>query len=189
MKRIAILLVVVALTACGQIGNKSAKTDSSIPVVKATPAPADWATYTHENYSIKYPNDWKFQENYMGTDFIIFSPADSTSPTFTENINMTKEDLDGKSGDLDKLIPPTLDMIKRMATNFNLVSSTKKKDGQGEYQEIIYTANQGNYAFQQEQWYRVFNNKVYVLTLTLLRKNWDQGRQIGEQSIGTFSIK
>ena len=187
MKKLALLLSIIILASCGQTGNTDSRNNIT---AKAVTTPANWKTYSNDSCSIQYPPDWTVKEKFMGTEFALLAAIDSTSPTFAENVNLTKQDVTGKDQSLDKVVPATIELLKNIMTNFSLLSSTRKKDAAGvEYQQIIYTCNQGTLALKQEQQYRVINNMAYILTLTTLQDGWEKGYQLGEQIMATFSVK
>jgi hypothetical protein len=187
MKKLFPLFLVVTVISCNQSGNTVSQNNAD---AKTVTTPANWKAYSNDTCSIQYPPEWTVKEKFMGTEFALLSPIDSTSPTFAENVNLTKQDMTGKEQSLEKVVPATIELLKTIATNFTLLSSTLKKDAAGvEYQQIIYTCNQGTLPLKQEQQYRIIKNTAYILTLTTLQNGWDKGYKVGEQIMATFSVK
>jgi hypothetical protein len=73
--------------------------------------------------------------------------------------------------------------------NDSITMDKRQKDGMGEYQQLIYSADENNNHLQFEQYYRIINGKAYVITLTTLQKQWDKCHMIGEQILNSFIIK
>ena len=126
-----------------------------------------WKSFKKDNYSIEYPNKWNVNPNeQMGMSFIIFSPKESENDKFSENINLTIQDLTGKEIDLDKFVEISNNQINTLATNLNFIESKRIKTEKKEYQKIIFSADQGVLHLKYEQFYFLKNEKAYVLTFT-----------------------
>lgn len=170
MRKITILLfVILSMNVCGQTEN--------------------WKTYTHDNYSIQYPPAWELEENQVGTVFALISPVDTANKGFNININFIIQDLKGQGMDLDKYNETSINQIKHYLPNDNILTDEKQKDRTGEYMHLIYMGDENNNHLQFEQYYRIINDKAYILTFTTLQKQWDKNHQLGEQILKSFSIK
>ena len=127
----------------------------------------EWKSFNKDNYSIEYPNKWNVNPNeQMGMSFIIFSPKESENDKFSENINLTIQDLTGKEIDLDKFVEISNNQINTLATNLNFIESKRIKTEKKEYQKIIFSADQGVLHLKYEQFYFLKSEKAYVLTFT-----------------------
>ncbi len=196
MKNIAILLTAITLVSCNQGGDKNTQTDTKKPDlqttdVKTSNVPADWKTYSHDNYSIQYPSTWEMKES-DGTVsvFSIEAPMDTAKAIMGENIQLSVQDMRGQAIPLDKVADAAIGQFKDILTNFTLLSNKKLTDGTGDYQQVIFSGEQGSIVMIFEQWYRIINDKLYVLNLTGAKENWDKGGQkIGEQILGSFMVK
>jgi len=170
MKKITILVfTIISLNAYGQKAN--------------------WKTYTKDNYSIQYPPAYDLEEYQQGTVFMLIFPVDSANPTFNKNINLIIQDLKGTGLDLDKYNETSVKQIKQYLPNDTILTNKREKDAMGEYRHLIYIGDMHEDHLQFEQYYRIINEKAYVLTLTTETKQWDKGHQIGEQILNTFKIK
>jgi len=151
---------------------------------------SDWKTLTESNYLIQYPSTWELsQSGQMGTSFIIFSPLESEQDKFKENINLLIQDLTGMKIDLNKYTELSVGQIKTMATNSILIESKRVKTASGEYQKIIYSADQGIFHLEFEQYYWILNEKAYVLTFTTEQNKFDRFKEIGEKILNSFRIE
>lgn len=169
MKKITILLVIVSPNVYGQTKN--------------------WKVYTHENYSIRYPDNWELEENQIGSKFVLISPVDTANPSFNENINLIIQDLKGPDMNLDKYNEISVSQIKKYLPDDSILSDKREKDRTGEYQHIQYYGDENNNHLQFEQYYRIINGKAYILTLTTLKKQWEKAHQVGEQILNSFLVK
>jgi hypothetical protein len=129
------------------------------------------------------------EEYQQGTLFMLIFPVDSANPTFNRNIDLIIQGLNGADTDLDKYNETMVRQIKQYLPNDTILLDKKEKDGMGDYWHIIYTGDAHDSHLQFEQYYRIINEKAYVLTLTELIAQWDKGHRIGEQIMSTFKIK
>lgn len=170
MKKITILLfTIVSLNAYGQT--------------------TDWKTYAKDNYSIQYPPAYDMEEYQQGAVFMLIFPIDSANPTFNRNVNLIVQDLKGADTGLDKYNETSIRQIKQYLPDDTILSDKKEKDNMGDCWHIIYMGDLHDDHLQFEQYYRIINEKAYVLTLTMLTTQLDKGRQTGEQIMSTFKIK
>ncbi len=149
----------------------------------------DWKSFTKEKYSVKYPESWSIDTSKaVGTTFIIFSPLESDSDKFQENVNMLSQDLKGQDIDLDTYVRISEKQITNQATDGKIYESTRLKTDKGEYHKIIFSATQGVYKLKFEQHYFVRDNKAYVITLTAEAEKFEGYKTVGEQILQTFTI-
>ncbi|HWY11050.1 MAG TPA: PsbP-related protein [Bacteroidia bacterium] len=171
MTKLFTFLLFLPIVVCGQTANN------------------DWKTLDKPNYSIQYPATWELnQSGQMGTSFILFSVLESAQDKFRENITLLIQDLTGKNIDLNKFTEISESQIKTLATNAHLIESKRiKKDT--EYHKIIYTADQGIFHLEFEQYYWVINDKAYILTFTSEHTKFENFKVTGEKILNSFKLK
>ena len=185
MLKIAVVLSMLVLTSCSQ----NAQSDSKKTDVKTSNVPADWKTYSRDNYSIKYPGSWSLKENQNVALFILFAPIDSAAPSFDANINLVIQDVKGKNIDLDKYTQISIDQVKANTSKDSILLNKKEQDSTGVYQHLIFSVEYQNTPLMWDQYYRVIDDKVYLLTLTTLPEQWNKSQKLGEQILSTFKVK
>jgi|688.fasta_scaffold51727_3 hypothetical protein len=150
---------------------------------------SSWKTINDKNFSIQYPSDWELnQSGQMSTTFILFAPLDSDKDAFKENVNLLMQDLQGYKMDLDQYTKISEEQIKKMITNSVIVESKRIKTNTDEYQQIIFTGDQGVFHLKFMQQYRVINEKAFVLTLTCEQEKFESYRAAGENIFKSFTI-
>jgi hypothetical protein len=169
MKKISILLTIISMNVYGQTENRK--------------------VYTHENYSIQYPSAWELSKDQPGAVFIIVSPVDTANTNFNKNVNLVIQDLKGAGFDLDKYNETSVKQIKQYLPNDTIIMDKKEKDGMGDCEHLIYVGDVNGNRLEFEQYYRIINEKAYILTFTALQKQWENGHQVGEQILNSFLIK
>ncbi len=150
----------------------------------------DWKTLVQTNYSIQYPSNWELnQSEQAGLSFILFSSLESEQDKFRENINLLIQDLTGKNMDLTEYTEISENQIETLVTNSNLIESRRIKKNTDQYQRVIYTGDQGVFHLKFEQYYFIFDNKAYVLTLTTEKTKFGDFKETGEKILNSFKLK
>lgn len=149
-----------------------------------------WSTLNDSIFSIQYPQSWELnQEEAMGTRFILFSPAESEDDAFRENVNLLLQDVSGLQLDLATFTELSLDQLKIMFNAFHLIENQRLKKGKLEYQKLMYTAEQGMFQLQFEQYYWVIGDAAYVLTFTSEENKFADYMETSEKILNSFSIR
>jgi hypothetical protein len=149
-----------------------------------------WETLNQQNYSIQYPANWKINSRGLsGTEFILLSDLKSDKDKFRENINLIIQDVTGENIDLDKYVTISEEQIRTKMKNSEIIMSTRIKNNQDEYHKIIYSGDQKTYRLTFEQYYRIYNDKVFVLTLACEKDEFADFSKVGEKILDSFKIK
>lgn len=199
MKKIVSIITIISFISCGQGGDKQNTNDvpaatavntptATTNVTPPVPVPADWKTYTQENYTIHYPPSWNVREGPGVAKFTILFSPDKACSNMGENVSLGKQDIGDGSIDLDELAQSASTQFKTMLDNYSLISHTKLTDGTGDYEQTIFTGEMSSQKLIYEQRYRVINGKIYILTLACPKEGWDVGQKIGEQIMSLFSV-
>ena len=159
---------------------------------KNAPRPVSngWQTLDQSGYSIQYPDSFQLNNSVQGgTAFALYSKQTSPQDNFKENINLLIQDLTGKNIDLDKYTEISENQIKKMISNAKIIDSERIKSGDMEYQKMIFSGDQGQYNLKFEQYYRIVNEKAYVLTYTAVLDQFDKYQGVCEKIMNSFKIK
>jgi hypothetical protein len=148
----------------------------------------DWAVLDQAAFAISYPTSWSLdQTGKMGTTFILFS--EQTNTDFRNNVNLIVQDLNGLGYDLAKYVTLSEGQVKTMITNSQIIDSKRMKSESGEFQEVVFTGEQGIFHLKWRQRYWVKGEKAFVLTFTASQVTYDQYRQVGEKVLDSFKLK
>lgn len=149
--------------------------------------PDAWKTIKGEGYTILCPPEWTIDSSgTVGTELIFFTPMDSTGDQFRENFNLIVQDLSGLNMTLDKYTEISVEQIKTLIQNSNLISSEKVQEDGLVFQKLFYTGTSGMNKLKFEQFYFVHDEKAYVLTLTCAESTFDKFQKEGEQIMRSF---
>ena len=150
----------------------------------------DWKTFENNNYSIKYPPKWEFnQSGYMGTSFLIVSRQTSIRDFYQENVSLVEEDLSDGLIDLQTYVKSALANLEKNVEHFKIIKSElENKDGET-YHKIIYVGIDTKNTVMVEQYYMIKNAKAYVLTFSCKVFEVKRYRPIGEAILNSFKLK
>lgn len=149
--------------------------------------PGAWQTIKGDGYTILCPQEWTVDSSgSAGTEYIFFAPTDSAGDMFRENINLIVQDLSGLNLNLDKYTEISIEQIKTLIANSNLISSEKIQEDGLVFQKLFYTGEMGDYALKFAQYYFVHDEKAYVLTLTCPEDTFEKYLKTGEQIMRSF---
>jgi hypothetical protein len=170
----------ISLLACSESNRIARKNDASVP---------DWQKLNGPNYSVQYPPDWELVESrQMGTDFMLFSPLESDSDIFKENVNLLVQDLSGFNLDLDSYVQMSEKQLLAVITDPVIIESKRMKAGSSDYHKFLYTGKQGQFKLKFEQYVWVEDKKAYILTLTCEDEKYSDYRETGEAILNSFSL-
>jgi len=183
-KTLFILSLLLTLLSCGQSTEKTEKEEAKIQRIEG------WELLKAEDYSVQYPKEWELsQSGQMGTKFILFSALEDQVDQFRENVNLISQDLGSNTVDLDQYTEISENQIKTMMNNSKVYESKRIKNSGGEYQKLIYAADQGTFRLKFEQRYWIENDFAYVLTLTCEESKFSSFKQVGEKIMSTFTLR
>jgi hypothetical protein len=149
----------------------------------------DLKTLKFQNYTISYPANWELnQSGQMGTSFIIYSPLESDKDEFRDNINLLEQDLTGYHLDLKKFVELSEYQIKTMIKEGKLEESEEVQHCAGNYHKMVYTGNQGPYQLKFIQYYRVIDQRAYILTFTCEKSKFDRYEVIASNILNSFYL-
>lgn len=174
-----ILLVSLFQTGCAQTtSDESEKIES------------DWKILNEESFEIHYPSDWTVDKSrQMGLSLVLFSPLSDKEDDFKENVNLMIQDLKAQKMSLDEYTELSENQIKTLATDSEILLSERVSRNGQDYQRVIYTAKQGVYNLQFEQFYWVIENDAHVLTFTAEQDQFTDYQKIGERILTSYEPK
>lgn len=147
-----------------------------------------WAILDQPDFGISYPKSWTpDQTGKMGTAFVLFS--EQINSDFRNNVNLIVQNLNGLGYDLDKYVTLSEEQIKTMIGNSQIIESKRIKSATDEFQEVIFTGEQGILHLKWRQRYWVKGEKAFVLTFTASQATYDQYKQVGGKILESFKLK
>lgn len=168
-----------SLFACGQQNNnKPQNTDGS------------WKEYVDTNCEIEYPDNWdENTSGQMGTRFILFSPLESDSDHFRENVNLLIQDLHNEDIDLALYAELSENQVKTLVTDGEILTSKRQNNENGAHHKLIYNGKQGIFELRFEQYFWIIDDKAYVLTFTSEQDKYDMYKADSDKILKSFQLK
>ncbi|MGV3611372.1 MAG: hypothetical protein ACO1N0_10510 [Fluviicola sp.] len=187
MKTNLIVILLLAFASCAQTSEKK---EAAAEKMKEPEKIEGWKMLDEATYSIQYPSDWEANKTgQMGTTFGLFSPIESESDDFRENVNLLVQDLSGRDFDLDSYVDFSEKQIKEMLGVLSLTENKRLKNSNGDYQKFVYKADQMKYHLVFEQYCWVINDRAYVLTFTSEEDQYKRYQKVGEKILNSFVLK
>jgi len=147
-----------------------------------------WILMDQSDFALSYPAIWSLdQSGQAGTKFILFIGQNNSG--FRDNVNLIIQDLKGLGFDLDKYVTLSEGQVKTMITNSQVIESKRIKSELGEFQEVIFTGDQGVFHLKWRQRYWVKGEKAFVLTLTTSQTTYEQYTQVSQKLFDSVQLK
>ena len=149
-----------------------------------------WKKYEQNEYSVQYPSDWELDvSGQLQSTFILISPLESGEDNFRENVNLVIQDLAGQAIDLNRYTEISEEQVRTLLPNSSIMESKRVKDRTHEYHKLVYTGEQGGRELVFEQYYSVWKDKAYVITLTTTKTSTGQYKETGAKILDSFLLK
>jgi hypothetical protein len=154
------------------------------------PFSKNWKLLNGNGYSIHYPYNWCVDNSLsMGLSFVIYSQPPSNSNRFRENVNLMIQNLAGQNMNMDKFVQKSQDQIKTMLQNENIIESERIRVNGKEYHKIHYKGNSRGFDLEFLQYYRIQNDKAYILTLTCETNQFGKLVKTAERMMASFTVQ
>lgn len=166
------------------------QTTDSVNINQSQEENYEWRTLEEDLYSIEYPLDWIADNSgQLGAKLFLFSPENSKDDQFIESINLVIADLPTENTSLKEYSHRTEDELASMITNFKLLENEQLNNQNGDFQRVVYTGDHNKYKLQFIKHYWIVKGKVYVLTFTGEKSNFESYLEVANKTLNSFTIK
>lgn len=150
----------------------------------------NWKTLQNSRYSIEYPSSWEADTSgHMGLAFVVYSIATSDKDEFRENVNFIFEDVSQHQLTLDQYSQLSENQLKKMITDFRMVSSTRTELNGRTCRRVVFSGRQGVYQLKYLQYYMIVGNNALVLTFTAEIAEFDKFKSTANRILESFTLK
>ncbi len=150
----------------------------------------EFVKITRERYSISYPKSWTVDTSKrMGMDLMLLSLKTDSLDDFFENMNVIVQELPGQNYTLAQIGQESLDQIKTMVTDFELVENKLDSNASQQRYIVKYTGRQGKYSLTQIQHYYLKDEVGYALTFTIKGGKEPEFNEIAERMFNSFKLR
>lgn len=146
-------------------------------------------SFEKENYKFQYPKSWRLDTLIkVGPELFVFSPLEDESDKFSENVNVSVQNLKGQNIDLAQYKEITDKQITDLATDSKIFESSIVKTNKGEFFRITYAMTQGKFRLKITSICFISNDKAYLATFSSELDKYDSYKKVGEQILSSFSL-
>lgn len=153
-----------------------------------------WMSFRDSAFQILYPSNWTLDRSgMMGTRFILFSPQESDSDEFKENVNLNITDLGAPDiVNLDLFAKAAQEQITNMITDAEVVRTERIRRGPGEFNDyylVEFTGKQGKLSLHWQQRYWIKGRNAFILTFTAHHMAYERFQEVAESVMGSFALR
>lgn len=190
LQSIGIFALLITFASCG-----SPKNDADIKEIQPEASleieyPEEWKTSENALYGFHHPDSFEVDmSGKSGLHILLLSPQTSASDIFRDNIGLLTQDLPQGGFTLDEYAKLSIEQIQSLITDATVIENKSIEVNETKYHKVVYTGKQGQYSLKWQQWFRIKDNKAYILTLTCNETEYVDYVGVGEQIMETFEIK
>jgi hypothetical protein len=146
-------------------------------------------SFEKDNYKFQYPKSWRLDTlTKLGPELFVFSPLENESDRFSENVNISVQNLGGQNIDLSQYKQITDKQVTDLATDSKIFESSIVKTNKGEFFRITYAMTQGKFRLKLTTVCFISNDKAHLATFSAELDKYDNYKKIGEQILNSFSL-
>jgi len=146
-------------------------------------------SFEKSNYKFQYPKSWRLDTLIkVGPELFVFSPLENESDKFSENVNISIQNLGGQNIDLAQYKQLTDKQVEDLATEGKIFESSIVKTTKGEFFRITYAMTQGKFRLKITTVCFISNDKAYLATFSSELDKYDRYKTVGEQILSSFSL-
>lgn len=150
----------------------------------------EWKSHSTSKFSISYPENWLLDlTGQYNSELFLFSEKEGDEDQFIENINLMIQDLKGLVLDLKEYTDITVQQVKQMLTDGELIENkTLTKNGKS-YQRLSYTGIQNEMDIYFLQYFWIVKEKAFILTFVSETSTLTEYEKTAEQIMNSFELK
>jgi len=146
-------------------------------------------SFAKDNYKFQYPKSWRLDTlTKWGPELFVFSPLEGESDKFSENVNVSIQNLGGQNIDLTQYKQITDKQVEDLATDGEIFESSIVKTSKGEFFRITYAMTQGKFRLKITTVCLISDDRAYLATFSSELDKYDNYKKIGEQILSSFSL-
>ena len=145
--------------------------------------------FAKDNYRLQYPKSWRLDTlTRLGPELFVFSPLENESDKFSENVNVSIQNLGGQNIDLTQYKQITDKQVEELATEGKIFESSIAKTNKGECFRISYAMTQGKFRLKITTVCFISNEKAFLATFSAELDKYDHYKKVGEQILSSFTV-
>ncbi|MBL7924186.1 MAG: hypothetical protein JNL88_08310 [Bacteroidia bacterium] len=150
-----------------------------------------WYLLHTSGYSISYPMAWvaDTSSHYMGTDFILYAPAENRKDAFRTNIRLVRVAADKKTNTLEDFALKYIRETGKTARDMKLISSGATSHATAGAWKCSYECRESTFMLHHTQWCFLHKQEFYVLTFSAEKSHYAQYEAMAVKIINSFVLK
>ncbi len=147
--------------------------------------------FKKDNFSLRYPNDWIANENYLGAAIFIGSPLVDKDDKFSENVNLMIQDLGVMAQEIDLKVYAeiTEGQIKTMVQDGKMIISKVIRLNNRDGHLFIYTGKTNGFGLKFKQIVFIESKKAYVVSYTAEQSQYETFLKSADVILNSFKIE
>lgn len=145
--------------------------------------------FESDDFLISYPLNWNLADaKSINANFAVTSPLSSNEDQFAENVNLIIQDLKGQNISLSDYAKLSREQLLTLP-NGKIIESRRVNSGDKEFHQIIFEGLLQGRNLKMKQLYFMEKEKVYVLTFTAIKSEYDKYDEIASKIFNSFKLK
>jgi hypothetical protein len=140
-------------------------------------------------YTLLYPGNWELNSSGENNiKFMLISPLSSEYDQFRENVNLNEQNIKGMGINLDSYVSLSIDQIRDLINNSEMLVSKRIKTKKSEYHQFVYNGDFVDLSLTFYQYCWVKQDKAYVLTFTAEKSVYEYSTE-ADIIMNSFKLK
>lgn len=144
------------------------------------------AEKSSKGFSIAVPEKWDTQNNYEGTDLMVFSPASGADDDFKENYSVIVSDAMGYK--LDEFYSANVSVFGTSAPGFKKINEGSETLAGASAKWLEYEFTSSGVTVHGKQYYVIKNNRAGVITYSGSPKGFNDHLDTFNKALKTFTL-
>lgn len=180
------LFFVALLTLAVQAEPPQVQTQAA-PTPVETEAQSPKFVETDKGYSITFPDQWRWQRDFMGLDVFAPAPVKNEQVGSLANISVVSGKLDDGVS-LETFFTTNIENLKKALRDVKVVETGKVFLDGLEGRKVVYSHAMGDMKLRVVQYFAVKNGHGYIITCTSSEEEYPKYADIFESAVKSFKL-
>lgn len=151
---------------------------------------SSWSVLATDDYTVSYPSKWTVdQSGTMGTEFFIYDAPTEKGDLFSENINLTIQELMTDTITLEMYGDMSKNMLSNYMTDYKFISSDIIRQNNTKLYTLEYFGKTGQFDLYYYQLLAAKGEFIYILTFTAERDQAEAYQEQRKKITASFRMK
>lgn len=147
-----------------------------------------WQSYSAQNFSVRFPPAWELDTNTLGgMAFTLFTPPESESDAFRENISLEIQELKTDTN-LESYAKADISNLETTYQLLKVLENSPVRLGKVPARRLIYTASVGGLQAKFTEIIVLHQKKAYILLFTADQPRFELFQETAEAVFSSFKL-